>query len=90
MRWLYDSKNKTIRELKTDTEWIQLADYESRLLEVLSNNSMNTRKEICQYIYGCDDLKITNDSLYLTKNRLLQKVKLDIKSFHGVRMFIAR
>lgn len=82
MKYLYNSRNKTIKKLGKNEKEIDLTPLESRLLEVLSNGVYNRTKSIAEYVYGIYD-RYTYNSLILLKHRLLKKIDLNIITHHS-------
>lgn len=79
MNYIYNVKNRTIREYREGAKEIDLTSVESRFIEVLANGEVNSWFEIADYIYGYHN-KHTADSLRSLKSRILQKVDLKIKN----------
>ena len=91
MRWLYDTKNRRITNLE-DLGWVKLSELEAKLLQVLLNHKLNSWGDIITYVYKDDQYYYTDiyTTTCLTKSRLLQKVKLNIKCLYGERTNIKR
>ena len=51
MKYLYNSKAKTIKALDNDSKVIKLDKFECRFIEVISNGSTNSWREISEYVY---------------------------------------
>ena len=79
---IFNVRNRTLRETKENSEEIDLTYRESRLLEVLCNNCMNTWGDISKYIYKIDN-KFTRQSLKTIKSRLMKKTKLHIETMYS-------
>ncbi len=83
--YLYSIRNKTIKKVTplNRGKTYDLTPLESKLVEVLSNGKENTRKEITEYVFGYYD-RDTDYCLSTLKSRLLNKIKLHIKTIHDV------
>lgn len=90
MKWLYDIKNRRITNLE-DLGWIKLSELEAKLLQVLLNGELTSWRDIITYVYGTDKHdEHMRTTVFLTKSRLLQKVKLNIKTLYSERNNIDR
>ena len=87
MTYLYNSRNKTIKRLTPCGfgKTYDLTPLESRLLEVLSNGLLNTKKEISTYVFGYYDNHV-DTGLSRLKVRLYRKAKLNIETLTGRRI----
>ena len=86
MKYLYNSRNKTIRGLGRYSEEIDLTIYESRLIEVLSNERVNNYYEIEKYVFGENnkhDKDFRHSNLRVVKCNLFHKLNIRIKNIRG-------
>lgn len=91
MEWLYDTRNRRIRKLIHNSNWIDLTELESKLVEGLSNGHVNTYKDLLLYTYNSDKYNMDNktvQNIRMLKNYLLNKIDLDIKVIYsyGLRL----
>lgn len=82
MKILYDTKNGTIRNLKEDSNEINLTNNERRILSVLSNCKENSWDEIIKFVYGEKYNKKLYNSLRCLVTYLKKKTNLNIKTLH--------
>ena len=88
MNLLFDIENRTIKELKEDSEEIRLSKLETRLLMVLSNGVENTWEEIVKFVYGIEYKGWTEDKVIANRikcltSRMTKKLKINIANLYG-------
>lgn len=86
MKLIYNANYKTLR--KENGEQIELSKLESKLIEALSYGGVFTWKDLYQYIYKDDDRFYPKDNANHIKNRLINKIYIDIRNIRGIGLEI--
>lgn len=76
MRWLYNTRKRTLRQLKHNSNEITLSARESELLLILANNVINTYFEIYSHI--------ERSEIRYLKRELVDKTGLKIRTVTSV------